>query len=189
MSESFYCICITDKDMKGYLPRVDFRKIDGSKEDFQFQELYFTGKELQDICKKMEEEPEIFNEVIITGLKNYIIIKLISVLEDSCKKLAKDEIDRLKINLKNFFQKNDILVRISDLDTLKNSEFTKGAIVASNFNFQNISSINEVLSGIAGTDFIEKLLELLRLPNDPKIEFDEEDDETGYSVFDKFHLK
>lgn len=120
---------------------------------------------------ELEKESE---SAVSTALKNYIIIRLISTIETSCKRIIRDEIDRNKINVKNFFYKKDILLRISDLDSIKDVEFTKGAIVASNFNMQNLVDLDEVLSNITGVNFFETLLELLKIPNDPKINFDEE---------------
>lgn len=120
---------------------------------------------------ELEKESE---SAVSTALKNYIIIRLISTIETSCKRIVRDEIDRNKINVKNFFYKKDILLRISDLDSIKDVEFTKGAIVASNFNMQNLVDLDEVLSNITGVNFFETLLELLKIPNDPKTNFDEE---------------
>ncbi|MCV0430718.1 hypothetical protein [Nitrosopumilus sp.] len=141
--------------------RFQPHKIAKLKEDVD--PTYFDTQ-LNELYKQIDEFENIESKEVIQSLKNFIVINLVTVMEDTIKRELKFEIDVEQIELKNIFDQNELRIRLTDLDIIKTNEITKGMIVASNFNFQNLNEFDRIFSKAYKVDFLETFLELLKLP-------------------------
>lgn len=99
---------------------------------------------------------------ISTHLKNYFVIHLVTIIENHFKETLSFVVDNHKIDVFQLLDKNEISIPITKLDELQKIKITKGKIVASNFNFQNISEINHVFSTIFGINFLTNIKKLAK---------------------------
>lgn len=95
------------------------------------------------------------NEKITKQLKNYLVIRLVTVLETFFRNKTIKIIDENNFEISGLFNKGELTIALSDFEEIQKTEFTKGRIVATNFNFQNINEINFVYSKLLGVDFLE----------------------------------
>lgn len=140
-------------DMKK--PQLNFKKLQ-RLEKLSPSEIFWgdffldATNELHLILMKLKSEHQ--SEYIISQ-KNYFIIRLVTFLESFFADTVSKLIDVYKLPIKNLFNEPFIQLPLSHLDYIKKDKITEGKIVASSFNFQNKSEINEVLSGLIGVDF------------------------------------
>jgi len=64
-------------------------------------------------------------------------------------------VDYYGFDISNLFDTNSIEIPFRAFDEIKSNRITKGLIVATNFNFQDISDINKVFSKLLDFDFKE----------------------------------
>jgi len=89
-----------------------------------------------------------------TALRNYMIIRSVTLLEVYLQNLTKILIDDYDIPFNKLFEGKNLSVPLSKLNEITNS--TKGKIVANILSFQSSASINENLSKLLGLNFKEK---------------------------------
>jgi len=164
--------------MPGKFAKYNIKKMEGLHFDIDLDEIAETCSNYSEMLTELDS---IKAQDVNDAAKNHIIIKLVSLIEDSFKKIVKDQVDLWEGNMGELFQSNKILISISDLDSIKNSEFTKGALVASNFNFQNPFVIDSTMSKILNLDFFETLKSLCNMTADseliPKIDAEKKEAE------------
>jgi hypothetical protein len=105
--------------------------------DFFVREIEPIVEVLQ--SKKLGESHE-------TWLKNYLVIRLVSIMEDFFKTLVKGTVDRYNLQLSLLYE-GEVSMRLGILDEMlkrRNNKLilTRGQIVANEFNFANYEVIN-----------------------------------------------
>jgi len=99
-----------------------------------------------------------------TGLMNYIIIRLISLIESFCKNLTRKIIDEYQLEPRGIFEKDEVKISIFDLEKIKkNRKVTLGRIISNEINFQNPKEIDFAISKLIGTSFFEQVSERAKL--------------------------
>ena len=139
--------------------------------DFDFNQLYQHRDDLLQICDDMKN---ISSELIITSLKKYIIIRLVTLIEDSFKRLVKSQIDLYDLEPPNIMKDIDRIKTKNIVTQDKHDNVTNGVIIASSYNLQNPRIINYVCSNMTKIPFFETIEKLLRLPNDPTVNYDKD---------------
>jgi len=161
MSESFYSTEINDEEMARRFAEFKPKKIAGLFEEL---DIDVWDKQLENLANMISDTKDIKSEQTIQGIKNYVIINMVTVIEDTTKRLLKSLIDSNNFKIKNLFQRDELHIRLESLDSLKSEELTKGAIIASNFNFQNLNEIDYIFSNLFKFNFFETLLKFCELP-------------------------
>lgn len=152
-------------------PLIDFSKIEGlqTDHDLKLVSKAYLG-EFVPIMQVLNQEIPMKTE-----LTNYLILRIITHVENTIKKLVADLIDNFDANTDGLFQTPEVSISLSKLDSLKQN-ITKGRIVSTNFNFQDPKIIQFVLSNLLGVNFFETLKKAIAegVPpfNDPKFSGD-----------------
>lgn len=121
-------------------------------------------KEIVKLTFAVSDIKKIESQDIVQAIKNYAIINLVTIIEDTTKRILKNIIDKNDFKVKNLFQRDELHVKLESLDDLKSEELTKGTIIASNFNFQNLYEVDYIFSNLFKLNFFETLLEFCNLP-------------------------
>jgi hypothetical protein len=88
-------------------------------------------------------------------LKNYLIIRLVSIMEIYFQNLVVRLVDDYDLPLNNLFKNENVNIPLSIFDKIK--KFSKGKIIATNLRFQSRLEINEVFSSLLDYKFIEQI--------------------------------
>jgi len=115
------------------------------------------------------EELDSLDENTANSCKKYIIINLVTIIEDSFKGILKKQIDVYNGNVESLFPAPYISIPISVFDSIKKDGFTKGAIIASNFNLQNPTVIDQTMSKVLNLNFFETIQEICSRKPDKEI--------------------
>jgi len=90
------------------------------------------------------------NKKLERHLKNYLIIRTVTLAENFFQNKAKEIIDKHDLDVSGLIE----TTAITDLEsTLKNTNRTKGELIATNFSFQNELHIDFVFSQLLGIKF------------------------------------
>ena len=91
------------------------------------------------------------NKSLKISMINYLVIRLVSTLESYYRNLVRELIDSELFDAKGLLANDELTISLLELDSIKqNSKITKGRIIVSNMNFQNLDKINDVISQILG---------------------------------------
>lgn len=118
----------------------------------------FYSKELDSVKSHI-----IDSSILRKELKNYLIIRQVTIIESYLKYHVIRIIDDYQLDIISLFDNKEFLVSIHNIDYIKKKDFTKGRIVATNFNFQNPNDINFVFSKLLQVDFFSLLREILAM--------------------------
>jgi len=128
---------------------------------FQFERI--IDEEIDPLIDFLEKK----KRKIRTSIENYIIIRLVAYVEIQLKDFAIWLIDQgHDIDITDLVQ-NELRIPITALDQIKDKNFTKGGIIATNFNFQNLKDIDFVFSRIYKLNFLETLKDYKNWPKNP----------------------
>lgn len=95
--------------------------------------------------------------VIKKSLKRFLVISLISTFEFYFKNMASKYVDDNNVDLTQLFS-DEICFKLSDLDTiLKDKIITKGNILISSVNFNDLHQINNFISKLLNIDLFKYL--------------------------------
>jgi len=97
-------------------------------------------------------------------LKNYILIRLVNVMESQLQTETVFLIDNFELEPSVILQKNEIKVSLHELDIFRQGDTTDGKIVTQEFKFANIRSVNRIFSNINNLNFFSLLEELFPFP-------------------------
>jgi len=127
--------------------------------DKSIQELFTESfEEITEILNIIKDQK--FDSIINTALSNYVIIRLVSLIETFCKNLARKMIDEYHLQPKGIFEKDEIKISILDLEEIKkNKKITVGRIVSNEINFQNPKEIDSTLSKLFEFKFFGSITE------------------------------
>lgn len=96
-------------------------------------------------------------------LKNYFIIRVVTILEVFFNELVVKLIDEYCLPYKKLFDDDLVQISLSRFEEIKTGKITKGKIIASNFNFQKKEDINKVITNLIGIPFFDKIRNLYRI--------------------------
>ena len=136
------------------------------EENYNFTKIY---AELEELCDFIENKrpdgitTEKYTK-IIQSLKNYILIRLVNVMESQLQTETVFLIDNFELEPSVILQKNEIKISLHDLDTLRGGDATDGRIVTQEFKFANIRMVNRIFSNINNFNFFSLLEDLYHLP-------------------------
>lgn len=105
-------------------------------------------------------------------LKKFVIIRLVTIFETFMKNFAIKLIDENDLNVNTLFGKGEISIPLKNFSEIKKGSFTKGRIVASNFNFQSPNDVNFVFSRLLKIPFFDTVLEYTKLRGKPVADWD-----------------
>ncbi|AJW71052.1 hypothetical protein [Nitrosopumilus adriaticus] len=114
--------------------------------------------ELRDVIRELDKR----NVKISKQLKKYIIIRLVTIVESYLQNNIAWLVDDYDLNVERLFQGSEIPIPIKYFKEIQKKDFTKGKIIAANFNFQNSSEINKVFSNLLGLNFFDTLHDWIR---------------------------
>jgi len=102
------------------------------------------------------------DEQVLTALNYYLVIRYVSIIDNFFHVIVKHNFNLRPLSLDYYFTN----------PTLPSTKFSKGAVISSQFNFQNWSIINRFMSGIigGGLDFTETFKRFIK--NRDKKDFD-----------------
>jgi len=125
-------------------------KIQGMSAEIIFQELL-------PILTQLQNKGNMMNEDLKNHIRRYLIIRLVTILEVFFTDWIVKLIDVYKLPYTNLFENPNINIPISKLKDIKNDTITEGKIIATSFNMQDISEINQVFSKLIMPDFLKKV--------------------------------
>lgn len=132
--------------------KLFWNKISYLNSGFNFYNITLTR--LDEILVEINQNAA-FNE----EFKEYVILKLVTLIEFTLKELVHTFVDKNSIDISKLFSKNDIAKIKNEFKNV-----TNGEIVVMNFNFQNIEKIGFVFNRLLGINFFESLKEFLSDP-------------------------
>jgi hypothetical protein len=145
----------------GKRPRLDRNKFGTRPKGKTFSlvvQLFET--QIEPILDKLYDQS--FEGRIKYGLRNYLIVSLVSTVEYFFKNEARRIVDEYDKDITSLFS-GDIPIPISSLDQLiKEKSITKGNIVVSSINFGNLDEVNRIFSQLFGLHFFDYIRKLER---------------------------
>jgi len=136
------------KGMRRFIP-FDKRKI-SSIPEFDFKTYDEELKILQFLCENLSKE-----KTESQALKNYIVIRLVGIVENQFKSIISDLVDFFEIPPSDILDSETLNIRVDELDIIQSKNVTKGKIVTMNFRTQNANDLNKVLSRINQLEFFD----------------------------------
>ena len=158
----------TKKYAKRGSAKADKRKlgtIPDFSENIRFNKIYDELKGLCEFIKNKkpgEMTPEKWKE-LTQSLKNYILIRLVNVMELQLQTETVFLIDHFKLKPVDILRKEQLEISLRDLDLFRQEATTDGKIVTQEFKFANIYGINSIFSSINALGFFALLEDLYRL--------------------------
>lgn len=134
--------------------KIKFSEI---KKQFKKATLYIEDDTVQEISVILDRDWDELEGELYHGLFNYVVIRLVSAIENYFKNRARELIDNDERDVSGIFEKNEIIIYLHELDDIPSGNITKGQIVSYGVNFQKFSEINRVFT---------KLLELENFENE-----------------------
>lgn len=135
-------------------PILDIRKVKDFEKIIPQIDLYnVLDRELEEVISALEKP----RNKISKQLKKYIIIRLVTIIETYLQNIVSELIDDYDLDVTSLFQGTEIPIPIKHFKEIQKKDFTKGKIMAINFNFQNINEIDKVFSHLLGLNFFETL--------------------------------
>ena len=112
------------------------------------------GQEIKCVkCDHITHSHDEFNEKEQTLMKNWVVIRLFSLLEFHLKAVFSDLIDDLNINPKRIVGYDSISIDLNVLEHFKSEQYTKGRVIIANFDKMNPKIIKTIMDKINRLDF------------------------------------
>ena len=108
-------------------------------------------KDLINFCKIIKKQDPSDQ----TLMKNWVIVRLVSLLEYHLKASISDLIDELDINPRRILKEDSILIDLNVLQHFKSEQYTKGRIIIAHFDKMNANSIKIIMDRINRLDYYE----------------------------------
>lgn len=137
----------------------DNRKLDNIPE-FDFKSYDDEINLLLIICNKLDKKDETYQ-----ALKNYIIIRLVGIIENQFKSIIAELVDFFRIPPSDLLDSEYFNINVDNLDEIKSEEVTKGKIVVMNFSTQNAKDLSRIMSRINELDFFPWCQTILSITN------------------------
>jgi len=132
---------------KRYLKQGRINQLPELSEMDRINEEYEYLKKLCSDIRKLEQKKQ-----SAQGLKNYIHIRLASIVEYQLKAVSVDIIDRFKIRPRDLLDNDEVTIHLDYLDNLTEGQITKGKVVATEYSFTNVYQIGLFFSYVNGVN-------------------------------------
>ena len=86
-------------------------------------------------------------------MKNWVLVRLVSLIEFNLKAAFADLIDDLNVNPKRILSEDDISIPLNTLEHFKSEQYTKGRVIIAHFDKMNASIIKTIMDRINRLDF------------------------------------
>ena len=116
--------------------------------------------DLLGLCKIIKNQ----NPTNQSLLKNFIKIRLVSIVEFNFKGFISDLIDSQNLDPKKILDEDSIIIDLDVLQNLKSDEYTKGKIVVAHLDKMNPGIVYSIMSKINQVDSFKWFDQLLNLP-------------------------
>jgi len=126
---------------KRYLHKRSIDKLPEFSEIKVFEKDFEDLKELCSLINKKSDKSA-------QALKNYIIIRLVGIVENELKAIAADIIDHFNIRPRDLLDGEEITIPLSKLEEITGKNVTKGKIVTTEYTLTNAKKIGELFSYI-----------------------------------------
>ena len=104
-----------DELMKNFYAKFDPNKISGLINDLDYDTLANSIDKLYTLQDEIEKN---YSESVTRVLKNYTIVNLVTIIEDTAKKMLKRIIDEHEYPLNALFGRNEIHMKLHSLNKL-----------------------------------------------------------------------
>lgn len=141
--------------------RLDNKKINqlGMK---SFDEIFnISFDALSPIIEQLADTQD--NPTLERHLKNYFVIRTVTILEVFFNELVVKLIDVYNLPYKKLFDDDLVQISLSRFEEIKTGKMTEGKIIASNFNFQEKGQINKVITNLINLPFFDTIGNLYRI--------------------------
>ena len=162
---------------KRYLHKRSIDKLPEFSELPKFEKEFEDLKELCSLINKKSDKSA-------QALKNYIIIRLVGIVENELKAAAAWIIDEFKLRPRDLLDGDEITVSLTRLEEITGKNVTKGKVVITEYTLTNAKKIGELFSYINGVNttnikrrkrfsyksnpFFDWLQELMQIPITPE---------------------
>ena len=116
--------------------------------------------DLLGLCKIIKNQ----NSTNQSLLKNFIKIRLVSIVEFNLKGFISDLIDSQNLDPKKILDEDSIIIDLDVLQNFKSDEYTKGKIVVAHLDKMNPGIVYSIMSKINQVDSFKWFDQLLNLP-------------------------
>ena len=139
-------------------PKVNPKRMKEDVLNFDFERFTEEYSKLENLCKKLDEYDHALQETV----KNYVTIRLVSILDMEIKMIIADLIDLFDVSPIQALGESSITVQLEDLEFVKSEEFTIGKVVTTNLKgyTTNVDTLSDIFSKINQVEFfpwLEKL--------------------------------
>ena len=104
-------------------------------------------------CDHIADSHNEFNEEEQTLMKNWVLVRLVSLIEFNLKTAFADLIDDLNVNPKRILSEDDISIPLNTLEHFKSEQYTKGRVIIAHFDKMNAGIIKIIMDRINRLDF------------------------------------
>ena len=132
---------------KRYLHKRSIDKLPEFSEIKRFEKDFEDLKELCSLINKKSDKSA-------QALKNYIIIRLVGIVENELKAAAAWIIDEFKLRPRDLLDGDEITVSLTRLEEITGKNVTKGKIVITEYQMTNAKQIGELFSYINGVNTV-----------------------------------
>ena len=129
-----------------------------------YEQSFLTLVDFCSLIDKQEKQEleEKTDNPISSLMKNYVIIRLVSLIEYHLKALISELIDNLNINPKRILESESISIELNVLLNFKSKQYTRGKIIIAHLDKMNANQIKKILSRINRLDYFGWYSSLMR---------------------------
>jgi hypothetical protein len=133
--------------------KINLEKIINQYEKSSF---FIWTDTVQEILSILDHDENEFDSDMIKSLSNYVVIRLVSAIESFFRNRARELIDEENANVLGIYPNNEMKISINELDKIKNDKISKGRIIVSGINFQNLKEVYNVFNHLLEIKNFEK---------------------------------
>ena len=119
---------------------------------FDLEKYTESIDELRDFCKLI---PDVKNDSAQKLMKNYVLVRLISIVEFHLKGLVSTMIDNLEIKTQEILRDDSIPLKLDVLDHLESEKMTKGNMISAFLDIMNPGKVYAIMSKVNKLDFFD----------------------------------
>ena len=138
--------------------RVNWERMETDIPKVDFVPFAEEIKKLENLCERLDK----FDAELEEAIKNYIIFRLVSLLDVHIKMIVSDLIDRFNVSPSQALGESSINIELDSLERVRSEEFTIGKVVVTNLKgyTTRIDTLSKIFLNINGLDFFPWIEEL-----------------------------
>ena len=129
--------------------------------DLDIDDFTRSCDDLSELCKIIKDQKDSTRKL----LKNFVKIRLVSIVEFNLKGFISDIIDRQNLDPKQILDEDSIIIDLDILQNFKKDEYTNGKIVIAHLDKMNRGIVYTIMKKINQLDVFKWTDQLLGLPN------------------------